>query len=188
MRFAHLSYFPFREGAVYNVVCIASNHCANMEALAMLEAAILLVAIAAVIVSALVPFLSVYVAQCLVRRDAFRESVRDAFFGVSRHIQEYRIAFLEHYMNVEQESAGVRQSAATLQEMVTVLNGDCLYLGLLFDEKADPLGSRVQQLAGTAQLLFAGSGPPTLDKCQEGLKRDIQVISQEMKTLWDSLK
>lgn len=154
----------------------------------MLEAATLIVAIAAVIVSAVVPFLSVLAAQRLVRRDAFRESARDAFLRVSRHIQEYRIAFLEHYMNVVQGSSDVRHSAARLQEMVTILNGDCLYLGLLFDKRGDPLGSRVQQLAGTAQLLFCASGPPTFDKCQEGLKKDIQAISEQMKPLWDSLK
>jgi hypothetical protein len=59
-----------------------------METLAMLEAATLIVAISAVIVSAVVPFLSVHAAQSLVRRDALRESVRDAFLRVSRHIQE----------------------------------------------------------------------------------------------------
>ena len=154
----------------------------------MLEAATLVVAIAAVIVSVVVPFLSVHAAQRSVRRDAFRESVRDAFLRVSSHIQQYRIAFIEHYMNAIQHSGDLPHSAAKLQEMVTVLNGDCLYLGLLFDKDADPLGSRVQQLAGTAQLLFSDSGPPTFDKCQEGLNRDMQAISKQMKPLWDSLK
>ena len=154
----------------------------------MLEAVNLIVAIAVVIVSVVVPFLSVYAAQRLVRRDAFRQLARDAFLRISRHIQEYRIAFLEHYENVVQRSDDVRHSAGKVQQMVVMLNEDCLYLGLLFDKDADPLGSRVQQLAATAQLLFSDSGPPTLDKCQEGLSRDIEAISQEMKPLWDSLK
>jgi len=139
------------------------------------------------IVAALVPFLSVYAAQQLVRQDAKRTAAREVFLRVHKDIQDFRVAFLTHFKNIAR-SPDVQKSARELQEMVTALNADCLVLGLIFDKQADPLGRRVQQLGRTAQLLFSDSPPPTFKKCQEGLNRDIQAISQEMKPLWDSLK
>ena len=154
----------------------------------MLEVATLIVSIAMLILAAVVPFLSVLAAQRLVCRDAMRRDARDAFLSVKKHIQDYRLAFLKHYMNLTNNSPDVQQSATNLQEMVTALNGDYFFLGLVFDKKADTLGSRVQQLAGTAQVLFSDSPPPTFEKCEEGLKKDIQAISEEIKPLWDSLR
>ena len=40
----------------------------------------------------------------------------------------------------------------------------------------------------SADLLLSGPAPPTFDKCQEGLNKDIQAILQQVKALWDSLK
>ena len=112
----------------------------------MLDYVALIVAIAAVIVSAVVPFVSVWMAQRLVSRHSLRQSARDAFLRVLSDIQAYRVAFLEHYMNVERKSPDDRNSAANLQEKVANLNGNCLYLELLFDRQAHPLGSRMRQL------------------------------------------
>ena len=151
------------------------------------ETAMLLVAAATLITSAVVPFLSVYFAQRLVRQDTLRQAARDAFLRVSKDIQDYRVAFLAHYLNVLHKPSDLLQSAHELQRMVTMLNGDCLLLGLIFDRKADPLGSRIQQLVVTAQLLLSDKPPPPFDKCQEGLNRDIQAILQETEPLWDSL-
>ncbi len=154
----------------------------------MLEIAMLIVAVATCITSVVGPILSVYAAQRLVRQDASRQVARDAFLRVSKDIQDFRVAFLAYYTDLANKSPGFRGSAHDLQRMVTILNADCLLLGLIFDKKADPMGSKVQQLAESAKLLFSDSPPPHFDECQKGLATGIQAICDEMKPLWDCLQ
>lgn len=140
-----------------------------------------------VAVAIVVPFASAWVAQRLVRKDSMRKSAQEAFMKVSHDIQVFRDAYLNHYTTVVGHG-DVSATTQTVQDAIVQLNCDCLYLGLLFDHKADATGRRIRKLIEAAQMLFSDKGPPPIDKCREGLHDDIQAIMQQMKTLWDSIR
>lgn len=147
-----------------------------------------------IVIALLVPFLSVWAAQTLVERSAKKRDAREIFLRVHIDVQDFRQSFLDrHPERLASLNAGVsggNEVADTASRQVvgcvTALNGDCLVLGLVFDKKADGLGSRVQSLASKAKLLFCDKPPPALAVCQDGLNKDVQEIAQEMKALWRS--
>ena len=144
-----------------------------------------------IVIAFLVPFLSVYAAQVLVRRDAKRQTARDILLKTSRDIQSFRHSFLDRHpeklTTANADSETTARLARELVDCVTDLNGDCLILGLMFDKQADELGSSVRALASKADLLLGESQPPPLEVCQDGLNKEIVEISQKMRPLWESL-
>jgi hypothetical protein len=76
------------------------------------ETGTLLVALASLVTSAVVPFLSIYFAQRLVRQDTLRREARDALLRVNKDVQDYRTAFLAHYLNVLHEQPNILGSSA----------------------------------------------------------------------------
>jgi hypothetical protein len=150
----------------------------------------LIVALAGLISSIVVPFLSVIAAQRLVRQDSKRQAVGDVLIKARRSAQDFRHAFLNHYYNrfVNPDPAKAAESHRDLRDLVAELDGVCFQLGLTFDKQADPLGRELAALAKSAALIDKPQPPGTWDDCHKRMNGYLETICREMKPLWDSVQ
>lgn len=155
--------------------------------------------VANLVIAIVVPFLSVFAAQQMMRKDAKRQDVKQAFITVNRHLQEFLYAFMklrrlpmllpmgavtkdDIHRNTEQRV----QFEHALLDRVIDLENDCLMLGLIFDRKADFVGKKIRAYAHRADLLLDGNAPapPPADDCFKLLRKDMTEITQDIKVLW----
>lgn len=152
----------------------------------------LIMGVSNLLIAALVPFLSIIVAQRLVRRDAKVQQVKDALLRVRRDTQDYRTAYLARHPDVwaslPQELRIAHQR--DLLNAVATLDEDCFLIGLICEKKGDELGRRVRALADWAHILFGkpcedGQIYPIqpYDFCQQKINEQIMEICKRMEPL-----
>ncbi len=144
------------------------------------------------IIVALVPFLSVVVAQRLVRWDARLNRLGDTLIRIRRDAQNFRNAFLARHPQVWGNNSDEVKMNRTreLLDAAVVLDEDCFLLGWICEKMGDEIGRRVQALADFSHILF---GKPCLDgivyklqpfdNCQKLLNEQIMDICAHMEPL-----
>jgi hypothetical protein len=146
----------------------------------------ILVGVASAIVAALVPFLSVRRAQQLADQSQRQRHIIDLYLRIQKDIQNYRLAFLDrHPDRIPQIDPALElRLTRQLQDCITMLNGDCLVVGLLFGHKGDEIGMRIRELGETAKVLLEPGNKPTFAECQQKMKEMIPRVTWEMKQAW----
>ena len=150
------------------------------------------IGLSSLIIAVLVPFISVVVAQRLVRWDVRINRLGDILVRIRRDAQNFRNAFLARHPEAwDDNSVEVKMNRTReLLDAAVVLDEDCFLLGLICDKKGNEVGRRVQVLADFSHILF---GKPCLDgkvyklkpfdNCQKRLNEQIMDICAHMEPL-----
>ncbi len=139
------------------------------------------------VIAAFVPFLSAWVAFRLTESAQLKQDARQALLKVRRDMQSFRYAFLKRRHH-QQHGSQDPNTDVPLADAVAELDADCFALGLLFGKEASqPVGSRLAELAKTAELL---NGPriPGHEESQAELVRLIQGIADQIRPLWQRVE
>lgn len=156
-----------------------------------MEIANIIIALAALVISAVVPFLSVYAAQRLVRREATRKSAMDAFLKINQDTMAYRHALLawhpanSHAADPQEQ----RQLKSDYFDAFSGLRSNCLSIGLIFGNEGDELGKSIQDLYATAHAWTDTDAQecPTVEICEAHMNSQIKKVEQSMRPLWESI-
>jgi hypothetical protein len=140
-------------------------------------------------ISAFVPLISVYAAQCLGRRDAKRQQAGQLFTDIILHTQDFRWHLIGFWDERRGPAINPSRREITSREFFVAhiaLDRDTRRLRFLFGERAEPLIKALDDMLGTCESYSMDKAPPENELGERLYKLSLRVDT-EIDSLWGSV-